>query len=180
MKRIHSFAAVENMNARVLILGSMPGEASLSAGEYYAHPRNHFWRMMQSLISLDAAATYPQRIVALQQARIALWDVLHSCTRAGSLDSSINKASQTPNDFAAFFLRHPEITHVFFNGRAAEQVYRKSILPGLNVQPLEYLCLPSTSPANAMLSFEQKQLAWRALLAPLQLHATDSHLSTTA
>ena len=164
MTIIHCFAPIENANASVLILGSMPGEASLRAGEYYAHPRNYFWRMMGALISLDPDSPYEQRVHALKSARIAVWDVLHSCMREGSLASSIDKASQTPNDFQTFFACHSNITHVFFNGTAAEQIYRRNVLPVLNVQHIEYLRLPSTSPANASIPYERKLEAWRAVL----------------
>lgn len=163
MSTIHSFAPVENGNARVLILGSMPGVASLRAAEYYAHPRNLFWRMMGALISLDPESAYEQRILALKSARIALWDVLHSCTREGSMDANIDKASQTPNDFQSFFASHINITHVFFNGSIAEQIFRREVLPGLKLTHIEYLRLPSTSPANASLTFEQKYRAWNAV-----------------
>lgn len=164
MSHIHSFAPVENGNARVLILGSMPGVASLRAAEYYAHPRNHFWRLMGELVSLDPAADYAQRINALKSARIALWDVLHSCRREGSLDASIDKATQTANDLQGFFSRHQHITHVFFNGAAAEQIYRRAVLPVLKAPHIEYLRLPSTSPANASISFAHKLEAWKVIL----------------
>lgn len=164
MPTIHSFPPVENADARVLILGSMPGEASLRAGEYYAHPRNHFWRVMGALIALDPAAPYVMRVRSLKQARIAVWDVLHSCSRAGSLDSNIDKATQQANDFQDFFSRHAAITHVFFNGSTAEQIYRRQVMPFVETRPVEYLRLPSTSPAHASLSFERKLEAWRAIL----------------
>ena len=164
MPTIHSFTPIENANATVLILGSMPGEASLRAGEYYAHPRNYFWRMMGALISLEPESPYEQRIHALKSARIAVWDVLHSCMREGSLDANIDKVSQIPNDFQSFFARHANITHVFFNGSAAEQIYRRNVLPVLNVQQIEYLRLPSTSPANASIPFERKLEAWKSIL----------------
>ena len=164
MPTIQSFPPIEPVNASVLILGSMPGEASLRAGEYYAHPRNYFWRMMGALALLEPESPYEQRVLALKSARIAVWDVLHSCTREGSLDSSIDKDSQIPNDFQSFFASHSNITHVFFNGSAAEQIYRKNVLPALNVQPIEYMRLPSTSPANASIPFERKLEAWRAML----------------
>jgi TDG/mug DNA glycosylase family protein len=164
MAIIQSFAPIEHEHATILILGSMPGVASLCAGEYYAHPRNYFWRMMGALISLDPESPYEQRVHALKSAGIAVWDVLHSCTREGSLDTNIDKASQTPNDFQAFFACHANITHVFFNGIAAEQIYRRNVLPVLNVQHIEYLRLPSTSPANASIPFERKLEAWKSIL----------------
>lgn len=164
MPSIQSFAPIEDKHARILILGSIPGEASLRAGEYYAHPRNLFWRIMGELISLDSAAEYVERVRALKSARIALWDVLHSCEREGSLDASIEKSTHVPNDFTSFFARHSGITHVFFNGSKAEQVYLREVLPVLKLQNIEYMRLPSTSPANAGQSFERKLEAWRAIL----------------
>jgi len=141
----------------------MPGEASLRANQYYAHPRNLFWRIMGELLETDPALPYSQRVQALKSARIALWDVLRSCRRKGSLDSNIDHESLVPNDFAAFFLRHPQITRVFFNGAKAEECYRKHVLPGTGMGTIEYLRLPSTSPANASLSYERKLEAWRAV-----------------
>jgi hypoxanthine-DNA glycosylase len=167
MPRINSFFPIENQNAKVLILGSMPGAASLRAGEYYAHPRNHFWRLMGSLIPLKSESIYEARIQSLQAAGIALWDVLHSCVREGSLDARIDKTTQTTNDFNLFFARHTSISHVFFNGSAAEQIYLRKVLPGLGLKHIEYLRLPSSSPANASFSFENKLEAWKAILAVL-------------
>ena len=163
MSHITSFSPIENSAANILILGSMPGVASLHAGQYYAHPRNLFWRIMATLIQLDPESTYEQRIDALRHARIALWDVLHSCKREGSLDASIDKTSQSPNDFRTFFLQHTHITHVFFNGTAAEQSYRKLVLPDIAMAHIEYLRLPSTSPANASIPFDRKLEAWQAI-----------------
>jgi TDG/mug DNA glycosylase family protein len=141
----------------------MPGEASLRAGKYYAHPRNHFWRIMEALLSLPPGIDYAERVQALKAARIALWDVLQSCERDGSLDSNIDKATQVINDFASFFACHSAITHVFFNGSKAEQVYLRKVLPGLSEQQIKYMGLPSTSPANAVQSFERKLAAWQAI-----------------
>ena len=163
MPHIKSFAPVENADAKILILGSMPGEASLRAGEYYAHPRNLFWRTMCELIGANPELPYSQRIQALKSAKIALWDVLRSCRRKGSLDSSIDDRSLTPNDFAGFFRNHPDVTHVFFNGAKAEQCYRKHVHPVPGTSHIEYLRLPSTSPANASISRERKLEAWQAI-----------------
>ena len=163
MPHVQSFAPIENTDARILILGSIPGEASLRAGQYYAHPRNLFWRIMGELLDTDPASSYGQRVQALKSARIALWDVLRSCHRKGSLDSNIDDVSLVPNDFAAFFLRHPGITHVFFNGSKAEACYRRHVQPVIRIESLEYLRLPSTSPANASISYERKLEAWRVI-----------------
>jgi len=163
MQHIQSFAPIENAHATILILGSMPGVASLRAGQYYAHPRNLFWRIMGELLKFDPASPYARRIQALESAGIALWDVLHSCRRKGSLDSDIDDATLIPNDFAAFFLRHPHITRVFFNGTKAETCYRKQVLPTLGTGYIEYLRLPSTSPANASIPYERKLERWRVI-----------------
>ena len=164
MKRIYSFDPVESTDACTLILGSMPGKASLAAGQYYAHHRNHFWPIMGELVGASPGLPYQERLEILRASGIALWDVLESCFRDSSLDAHIETDSQVPNDFNAFFLQHPDITHVFFNGTKAEQCFLKQVIPTLKPGPLRYQRLPSTSPANAGTSFEQKLLAWRSVL----------------
>jgi len=160
MQHIHSFAPIEDADAIVLVLGSMPGNASLAAGEYYAHQRNHFWPIMGELIGAHTELTYRERIKILQSSGIALWDVLESCIRKTSLDSRIEAASETPNDLNAFFLQHPGITHVFFNGAKAGQCFLKHVRPSLISAQLQFQRLPSTSPANAGITYQQKLLAW--------------------
>ena len=162
--RIVSFEPIAISSARILILGSMPGEASLKAGQYYAHTRNTFWKIMGELIGFDPQAPYAQRVAALKLAGIALWDVLHSCYREGSLDSAIKNDSIVVNDFNAFLAQHPHITSVCFNGAAAAQCYQKHVLPTCKHTAIHYTRLPSTSPAHAALSFEQKVMAWRAAI----------------
>lgn len=159
---IESFPPVSSPEARVLILGSMPGEASLAAGQYYAHPRNHFWPLMGDLVGAGATLSYEDRLTALVKRNIALWDVLAACRRAGSLDSAIT--DEQPNDFVGFFARHPGIETVFFNGGKAEHAFRKHVLPSLKVLPLQLFRLPSTSPANASWSYERKCAEWRKIL----------------
>lgn len=161
--RIRSFAPIAGRNARVLVLGSMPGRASLAAGRYYAHPRNAFWRIAAELLGIEPQASYRKRVQALKAARIAVWDVLHSCVRRGSLDATIE--AELANDFRAFFRTHTAITHVFFNGAKAEASFRRHVLPQLGLA-LRCTRLPSTSPANASLPFRRKLAAWRALLPP--------------
>lgn len=164
MSRVHGFAPVASPDARVLILGSMPGAASLAARQYYAHPRNAFWPIMGTLLGFDAAAPYSQRLAALQHARIALWDVLAACVRPGSLDAAIVDASIVPNDFAGFLARHPHITHLYFNGGKAADSFRRHLQRRLSAHPLAQHRLPSTSPANASQSFERKLAQWRAVI----------------
>jgi hypoxanthine-DNA glycosylase len=159
--RIRSFDPVAARNARILILGSMPGRASLAAGQYYAHKQNAFWRIVCSLLAIDPALPYQARVRALRACRIALWDVLRSCVRPGSLDSRIEL--ETANDFNAFFRRHAEITHVFFNGAKAEASFRRHAMPAIE-RPLHYARLPSTSPAHASVPFGRKLEAWRVIL----------------
>jgi TDG/mug DNA glycosylase family protein len=165
MKRIHGFSPVENADANVLILGSMPGKASLAAGQYYAHHRNMFWTIMGELVGAHPGLPYRERLKILRSSGIALWDVLESCLRKTSLDSHIKTTSEAPNDFNAFFLQHPGITHVFFNGAKAEQSFLKHVLPLLKSASLQYQRLPSTSPANAGMPYQQKLLAWRSVLS---------------
>lgn len=163
--RIRSFAPVAAPNARILILGSMPGAESLRARQYYAHPRNAFWPIMGELAGAAPALPYARRIEALERAGIALWDVLQSCTRTGSLDAGIDDDSVVANDFRRFFLHHRGIRQVFFNGAKAEACYRAHVLPGIDRGPPGYRRLPSTSPAHAALSWRQKLAAWREICA---------------
>jgi len=164
-KLSRSFAPIADERSRVLVLGSMPGRESLRAGQYYAHRRNAFWPIMGELLGFDAKLPYEARVRALRSAGVALWDVLHSCRRAGSLDSSIEAASETANDFRAFFRAHPAIRAVFFNGAKAESAFRRHVGPALAGLELRYRRLPSTSPAHAGMPLRKKMQAWRAALA---------------
>jgi len=168
MWRIHSFAPVAGADATVLILGSMPGKASLAAGQYYAHRQNQFWGIMGELIGARASVPYRDRLEILKSSRIALWDVLGSCVRRSSLDAHIEAGSEVPNDFNGFFLQHPGIKHVYFNGAKAEQCFLKHVLPTLTTAQPGYQRLPSTSPANAGMSYQEKLLAWRSVLLPIR------------
>jgi len=144
----------------------MPGSASLAAGQYYAHAQNLFWRILGEVTGADPATPYAARSRALKSRGIALWDVLASCIREGSLDSAIDNASVRANDFATFYRAHPRVVHVFFNGAKAEACYRKHVLPWLAAGPAAsgYRRLPSTSPANASISREHKQRVWKQAL----------------
>ena len=164
MSHIYSFPPIEDVTACVLILGSMPGKASLRAQQYYAHPRNAFWRIMSDLISASPTLPYEARIEIVKQAGIAVWDVLASCVRASSMDTDIDITTINPNNFEAFFLTHPQITHVFFNGALAEKCYQTNIMPGLHARQLHYSRLPSTSPAHAAMPYEKKLNAWKDIL----------------
>jgi len=159
------FPPVADAAAQVLILGSMPGEASLRAGQYYANDRNVFWRIMGDLIGAGPALSYEQRLEKLQAAGIALWDVIAACERYGSLDSDIVNSSIRENDFSAFFAAHRSIRQVFFNGAAAETTFRRQVLPGLAGIDLQLQRLPSTSPAHAARGYAEKLAAWSVIIA---------------
>lgn len=160
-----SFLPVAAPSARILILGSMPGEASLSARQYYAHPRNAFWPIMAELLRFDPQLSYERRLRELCRHGIALWDVIGRCRRRGSADANIESDSIELNDFAALFARCPEIRHVLFNGRKAEQefVRRLSASDGTGYPQLNLRLMPSTSPAYAVMDFGQKLQRWRVL-----------------
>jgi TDG/mug DNA glycosylase family protein len=164
--RVRSFPPIETAHARVLILGSMPGGASLQAGRYYAHPQNHFWRIMVDLLGAEPTLTYAARIRLLKSNGIALWDVLESCVRPGSLDSAIREETIVANDFASFYRAHPKIERVFFNGAKAEASYRRYVARSVESTggPRSYVRLPSTSPAHAALSFEKKRDLWKQVV----------------
>ncbi len=163
MARIHSFEPIADESAEILILGSMPGQVSLLAGEYYAHAQNAFWRILAELGLPDRMAPYDERVRALKSARIAVWDVLRSCTREGSLDSTIERDGQIPNDFQTFFRAHQRISRVFFNGAKAEACFKRHVALGVDNGSIRYARLPSTSPAHASMSFDKKLDAWRAI-----------------
>jgi len=164
---IKSFPSVADRDARILILGSIPGVESLRQQQYYAHPRNAFWPIMGRLFGFDASLTYADRLAQLRKNGVALWDVAHRCIRPGSLDSAIDHASVEPNDFVSFFQIHKEIHHICFNGRKAEELFRRMVSPHLATIPECHL-LPSTSPAHAALDLEQKLARWRLITELLQ------------
>lgn len=161
MNRIRCLAPIADGQARVLILGSMPGVASLNAGQYYAHPQNSFWKIMAELFDFDRQTPYSERIEILKGRGIAVWDVIDTCHRSGSADANIDKQSLEMNDFEQFFATYPGIRSVFFNGQQAEICYQRYVIPNLNSDFLNYWRLPSTSPANASQSFAQKLAAWQ-------------------
>lgn len=165
MSRVHSFPPLADPQAWLLILGSMPGKASLQANRYYAHPRNAFWPIVERLFHLAPGLAYDERCAQLVRQGVAVWDVLMSCTRESSLDADIDTSSIVPNDFAGFFAAHPAIGRIYFNGAMAQRVFDRHVAPRLpaGVAYLPRLRLPSTSPANAGYSFERKLACWRVI-----------------
>jgi hypoxanthine-DNA glycosylase len=162
---VHSigFDPIADTQARVLVLGSLPGRVSLAMRQYYAQPRNAFWKITGRLFGFDIALPYAQRVALLQANRVAVWDVCRSANRPGSLDAAIDSASVRPNDFGAFFARHARIETVCFNGAKAQTLYQRLVWPQLlpQWQRLNYIPLPSTSPAHAAVPFDRKFEAWR-------------------
>jgi TDG/mug DNA glycosylase family protein len=155
---IRSFEPIAAPDARLLILGSMPGVASLDAGQYYAHRRNAFWRIMGELVGAGPDKSYEERTRVLRGRGIAVWDVLQSCVRSGSLDADIR--DEVPNDFPAFFAAHPGIVRIGLNGGKAAASFKahaaRQCPSGVTVAKL-----PSTSPAHAARSFAEKCEMWR-------------------
>jgi double-stranded uracil-DNA glycosylase len=110
MNRVQSFPPIVSEQSKLIILGSMPGELSLKAGQYYAHPRNAFWDIMGELFDAGPSLPYAERVARLQSVGVALWDSVRACTRPGSLDASITE--EVANDFAASFAKYRNIRHV--------------------------------------------------------------------
>ncbi len=152
-----SFDWLAAPKAQILIVGSMPGIASLKQQQYYAHPRNAFWPIMQQIFNWPELE-YASRCQALINENIALWDVLRSCRRHGSLDSDIDASSLEINDFEAFFHQHPDISKVLFNGGKAAQLFQRHVKAPAEISMQQ---LPSTSPAHAAMSFQKKLEKWR-------------------
>jgi double-stranded uracil-DNA glycosylase len=151
---------------RVLILGSMPGDFSLQRGEYYAHPRNRFWRIIEDVLGIPHEAPYASRVAALSNAGIALWDVLKHCSRVGSLDSAIVHRTEVANDIAEFLLNAPDLQRIVFNGRKAGDSFRRLVEPAFpEDRPVQLVPAPSTRAANTRLSYSELVLAWREALA---------------
>lgn len=162
MSVIKGFPPIAADGVRVLILGSMPSVASLAQRQYYAHPRNQFWSIMGVLFGAGLDKSYATRCQKLLDNHIALWDVTARCQRDGSLDSSIVEDTIITNDLLSFFGRYPTIRRVCFNGGKAKQVYNKYVLQTMpTTLKIDYLQLPSTSPAHAALSLEDKIKVWR-------------------
>jgi hypoxanthine-DNA glycosylase len=163
--RVVGFNPVARSDARVLILGTAPSVLSLRQHQYYGNPRNAFWRIMARLLSRPENEDYETRTRMVLEARIALWDVLASAERPGSLDADINMATAEPNGFAAFFSDHQEVRAVFFNGGPAHKLWKRHVAQDVELpKGTSLVILPSTSPANATLTLEKKIAAWRQVV----------------
>lgn len=165
MKRplLEGLAPIAAGNARLLVLGSFPGVASLVAQQYYAHPRNQFWPILSALWGVDLVTRpYAQRVAEARHRGLAIWDVYAACRREGSLDSAIEAAE--PNDLAGLVARLPRLAAIAHNGGESARAMRVTRALGVPVRRL-----PSTSPANASWSFERKLAAWREVFSSVGL-----------
>ncbi|AXF86234.1 hypothetical protein DTO96_101980 [Ephemeroptericola cinctiostellae] len=142
-----------------LILGSLPSVTSLGQQQYYAHPQNAFWRIIETLFANGAPCTYDERIELLKQNRIALWDVIATAQREGSLDSAIQPDTVIPNDIIGLINAYPSIKTIYLNGGTAAILFKRHIAKHLSAT-VQIIPLPSTSPANARMGFEEKLGKW--------------------
>ena len=162
MTRKASFPPVHAPDARLLILGSLPGEASLAATRYYAHPQNQFWRLIGGVIGVDLAALdYEARLVALTANKVALWDSVESAERNGSLDTAIR--NHAANDLAALIAKLPELRLIAFNGKRAAAIGKRQLV---SISDMPTITLPSSSPAFTR-AFADKRAEWSSLRAAL-------------
>ena len=156
----HSFAPVVNEQTRVLVLGSLPGEASLAQSQYYAHPQNRFWHLVGDAIGVALPGmAYEARLQALLDHRIGLWDVIAKAKREGSLDSRIR--DHATNDLAALVAALPDLVAVAFNGGTAAKIGMQLLAESR--MSLDLIKLPSSSPAYAAVPYAEKLRAWEAL-----------------
>jgi len=163
--RISGFPLVVGERPRVLILGSVPSATSLARDEYYGLPQNAFWKIMGDLFGAGQNLPYAERLKIITCQGIALWDVLDSCYRKGSLDSAIDDRTAKTNDFEILFRDHCAITDVFFNGKKAASIFKQRIMPAIeNSRPSKtFVTLPSTSPALASMTYAEKLDQWAAV-----------------
>lgn len=154
-----SFAPIADKETQILILGSLPGDKSLAENEYYAHPRNRFWRIIAEIIGYDFSTNYIEKLEMLRQNKIGVWDVVNSAKRTGSLDTNI--LDEVPNDLEGFIEEHPKLKIIAFNGAKSQKLFDKYFT---RKATLKYLALPSTSPANAKMSFEIICQKWKEIL----------------
>ena len=165
MSIVKSFPPLLAPRPKVLVLGSIPGGESLRRGEYYAHPRNAFWPIMGEICGFDPSRMpYQERCRQLGEIGIAVWDMLESCQRKGSLDSAIASDSERPNNIRGLLQTQPSIRAVCCNGHKALSLFHQHVgeIPG----GTKVLRLPSSSPANARMRLQEKLVAWRAVIEP--------------
>jgi double-stranded uracil-DNA glycosylase len=164
MSLLRSFEPLIGRQPKVLILGSMPGVKSLQDQQYYAHPRNAFWPIMGELFSIEWSDSYARRVEQIKQLPVIIWDVLQSCHREGSLDSNIRNDQLQANAIPQLLLDYPTLRLIVFNGATSEKMFKRHLFNQI-AYPERYtlLRLPSSSPAHAGKSFQQKLAEWSAI-----------------
>ena len=152
----------------MLILGSLPSQQSLRMHEYYGNPQNAFWRVMGELFDAGPDIPYQDRAEILKRRGIAVWDVLQSSVRRGSMDAAIDAKKATPNDFRMFYDEHPMLELLCFNGKKAAELYQRLVAPqGIGaIDYIEFRTMPSTSPAYASMKFDEKVHHWSVIRRP--------------
>lgn len=161
--RTPGFPPILGAKPQVLVLGSLPSQKSLEKQEYYAHPRNAFWRIMSALVG--ASGSYAERCGTLEAAGIALWDVLARSVRPGSMDADIDLATAMANPLAELVAANDSLVLVCFNGRKARQLFDRLVGVDTFSWDIELITLPSTSPAHAAMSLDVKTSHWREALS---------------
>ncbi len=161
-RKIESFPPIGDSSACILVLGTMPGEESLRANQYYANSRNSFWKIMARFYGFAEDSTYQEKTESLKINGVAVWDVMHTCVRFGSIDSNIRQETIKTHDFLSFFREYPKITKICFNCRKAEQEFKRNVFPTLStkLKCIAYMRLPSTSSAMTQKTFEEKYTEW--------------------
>jgi len=154
-----SFDYISNSETIVLILGTIPGDKSLELGEYYGHPRNKFWRIISTITSNELPISYSEKKLLLLKTRIGIWDVAHNAIRKGSLDREIK--DEKPNDLDSFITEHKNLKVIGFNGTKSEALFDKYFE---RKKDIKYISLPSTSPANTGIDFDNICIAWRKIV----------------
>lgn len=155
-----SFDPISNSNTTILILGTMPGDKSLALGEYYGHPRSRFWKIISTITGNNLPLTYIDKKTLLLKSQIGIWDVAHKANRKGSLDSAIE--DEEPNDLDSFIATHKNLKVIGFNGTKSEALFDKYF--GRKSE-IKYISLPSTSPANTGIDFDNICKVWRQVLS---------------
>jgi len=144
----------------------MPSQISLREQQYYANPNNSFWWIASRIWGFSEPLSYVDRVTKITQSGVAVWDVLADCVRPGSLDSAIVKSSEVANNLMQFLQQHPSIKLIAFNGRAANQIFNRHCSEvSSNFLMLRFVLLPSSSPAHAIMTKEQKLFVWQKIIS---------------
>ncbi|UJH90981.1 DNA-deoxyinosine glycosylase [Antarcticibacterium sp. 1MA-6-2] len=158
-----SFPPISNSETEILILGTLPGDRSLEMGEYFAHPRNRFWKIIAAITNNPLPEDYLQKRDLLYNTKIGVWNVLHKAHRKGSLDSAIQ--NEVPNDISRFIRKHTKLKVIAFDGLKAEALFDKHFTRRSDIK---YILLPACSPANARFNLIALCDRWKEILLSLE------------